>query len=59
MTTKNHDDLRGKGNIEAVSSVIANWLETSSREPDWFAMGLHRCQLPSCEPNALPADYPA
>ena len=27
MTTKNPDDLRGKGNIEAVSSVIANWLE--------------------------------
>ena len=27
MTTKNHDDLRGKGNIEAASSVIANWLE--------------------------------
>ena len=27
MTTKNHDDLRSKGNIEAVSSVIANWLE--------------------------------
>ena len=27
MTTKNPDDLRGKGNIEAASSVIANWLE--------------------------------
>ena len=27
MTTKNPDDLRGKGNIEAVISVIANWLE--------------------------------
>ena len=27
MTTKNPDDLRGKGNIEAVSSVIANLLE--------------------------------
>ena len=27
MTAKNPDDLLGKGNIEAASSVIANWLE--------------------------------
>ena len=27
MTAKNPDDLRGKGNIEAASSGIANWLE--------------------------------
>ena len=27
MTAKNPDNLLGKGNIEAASSVIANWLE--------------------------------
>ena len=27
MTAKHPDDLRSKGNIEAASSVIANWLE--------------------------------
>ena len=27
MTAKHPDELRDKGNIEAPSSVIANWLE--------------------------------
>ena len=27
MTAKHPDELRDKGNIEAASSVIANWLE--------------------------------
>ena len=48
MTTKNPDDLRGKGNIEAVISVIANWLEGEQPRTRLVRYGAAQIQLPSC-----------
>ena len=59
MTTKNPDDLRGKGNIEAVISVIANWLEGEQPRTRLVRYWAAQMSTAGLLAHALPADYPA
>ena len=60
MTTKNPDDLRGKGNIEAVSSVIANWLESEQPRTRLVRYGAAQMSiaelLAQCLASGLPGE---
>ena len=59
MTAKNPDDLRGKGNIEAASSGIANWLEDEQPRTRMVCYGAAQMSTAGLLAHALPADYPA
>ena len=50
MTAKHPDEVRGEDNIEAPSSVIANWLEDDQPRTRMTRYGLRKCLLLNYSP---------
>ena len=59
MTAKHPGDSLGKGNIEAASSVIANWLEDEQPRARMARYRAAQMTTAGLLAHALPADYPA
>ena len=59
MTAKNPDNLLGKGNIEAASSVIANWLEGEQPRTRMVRYGAAQISTAKLLTQCLASGYPA
>ena len=59
MTAKHPDDLRNKGNIEAASSVIANWLEDEQPRARMARYGAAQMSTAELLALCLASVYPA